>query len=95
MSVTEARAKLPEILDEVDAGREVTITRHGKPVAVVTRPDDAARRHRLRHVLEGAENVRREIEAARHIPLSEATPLAPGEADELVAWVRAGRDARG
>jgi prevent-host-death family protein len=33
--VSEARAALPEVLDRVGAGEDVTITRHGRPVAVV------------------------------------------------------------
>lgn len=39
MTLTEARATLPQVLDRVAAGEEVTITRRGKPVAVVMRPD--------------------------------------------------------
>jgi len=34
-SVADARAHLPDILDEVEAGREVHLTRRGHPVAVV------------------------------------------------------------
>jgi len=39
MTISEARAALPEVLDRVAGGEEVTITRHGRPVAVVIRPD--------------------------------------------------------
>ena len=39
MSSSEARAGLPEILDRVSEGEEITITRHGKAVAVVVRPE--------------------------------------------------------
>ena len=39
MSASQARAALPEILDRVTAGEEVTITRHGRAVAIVVRPD--------------------------------------------------------
>lgn len=39
MTISEARAALPEVLDRVAEGEEVTITRHGRPVAVVVRPD--------------------------------------------------------
>jgi prevent-host-death family protein len=39
MTVSEARAALPRLLTRVDAGEEITITRRGKPVAVVVRPD--------------------------------------------------------
>jgi prevent-host-death family protein len=34
-SIAEARAKLPTIVDEAEAGNEVELTRRGKPVAVV------------------------------------------------------------
>lgn len=39
VTISEARAALPEVLDRVAEGEEVTITRHGRPVAVVMRPD--------------------------------------------------------
>lgn len=34
-SIAEARANLPTIVDEVEAGNDVELTRRGKPVAVV------------------------------------------------------------
>ena len=39
LTVSEARAALPQLLDRVSAGEEVTITRHGRPAAVLVRPD--------------------------------------------------------
>ena len=36
VSVAEAKAKLSEILKQVEAGENVAITRRGKPVAVVS-----------------------------------------------------------
>jgi antitoxin (DNA-binding transcriptional repressor) of toxin-antitoxin stability system len=39
MTVSEARAALPEVLTRVAQGEEITITRHGSPIAVVVRPD--------------------------------------------------------
>src|SRR5215469_5570000 len=39
MTMSEARAILPEVLTRVAAGEEITITRYGSPVAVVVRPD--------------------------------------------------------
>lgn len=39
MTISEARAALPEVLTRVAAGEEITITRHGSPIAVVVRPD--------------------------------------------------------
>ena len=37
-SVADARAQLPDILDEVEAGKEVQLTRRGQPVAVLLSP---------------------------------------------------------
>ncbi|MGH9386941.1 MAG: type II toxin-antitoxin system Phd/YefM family antitoxin [Vicinamibacterales bacterium] len=34
-TIAEARSRLPTIVDEADAGREVELTRRGEPVAVV------------------------------------------------------------
>ena len=39
MTVSEARAALPELLSRVEEGEEITITRHGRTVAVLVRPD--------------------------------------------------------
>ena len=36
VSLAEAKAKLSEILDKVEAGEEVVITRRGRPVARIT-----------------------------------------------------------
>ena len=47
-SVADARARLPDILDEVEAGKEVQLTRRGRPVAVLVSPErlEALRRNR-------------------------------------------------
>ena len=37
VSLAEAKAKLSEIVDKVEAGEEVVITRRGRPVAQITR----------------------------------------------------------
>lgn len=42
-SVAEARANLPKILDEVELGHEIELTRRGKAVAVVMSVDEYAR----------------------------------------------------
>ncbi|MGH9223290.1 MAG: type II toxin-antitoxin system Phd/YefM family antitoxin [Acidimicrobiales bacterium] len=49
MTVSEARAALPEVLDRVGGGEEVIITRHGRPAAVVNQarhPENAQSRPR-------------------------------------------------
>jgi prevent-host-death family protein len=37
-SVADARAHLPDILDDVEAGTDVQLTRRGRPVALVLSP---------------------------------------------------------
>lgn len=92
MTVSEARAALPQILDRVAEGEEVTITRHGVPVAVVRRP--GGRNHqRAAEVYAEAERLRARMEEAGKRPLSELKGLEPGRAEELVAQIRADRDA--
>lgn len=94
MSVSEARAALPDVLDRVGRGEEVTITRHGQPVAVVVRPD-TLRSRRAEQALQAAERTRQALEAGRRRARSAAPPLDAHRADALVAEIRAGRDARG
>jgi antitoxin (DNA-binding transcriptional repressor) of toxin-antitoxin stability system len=92
MTVSEARAALPEVLDRVAGGEEVTITRHGRPVAVVVRPDILWSR-RARGALNDAERVHELLaEAAATSP--DGLGLTAERAEELIAEIRAGRDAR-
>jgi prevent-host-death family protein len=91
-TVSEARATLPALLSRVEAGEEVTLTRHGRPVAVLVRPE-ALRARRADRAMRAAQDVHDMLEAARHEPLS-ADGLSPGRADELVRAIRADRDAR-
>jgi prevent-host-death family protein len=48
LSVAEAKATLSERIREVESGKTVVITRHGKPVAALVRAEDAERLERLR-----------------------------------------------
>ncbi len=93
MSASEARAALPEILDRVLAGEEVTITRHGREVAVVVRPD-TIRARRADRALGDAERLRDLLDRARATPLSDSPTLSATRAAELVAEVTASRAAR-
>ena len=108
MTISEARAALPEVLDRVAGGEEVTITRHGRPVAVVVRPDILWSR-RVGGALGDAERIHELLTEAAGTPLPPETGAqetgtegtAPGEtgltaerAEELIAAIRAGRDAR-
>jgi len=90
VTVTEARATLPHLLDRVLAGEEVTITRHGQPVAVVVRPD-ALRVRRAEAAFARARALREMLDRARTLPLAPTGSISPERAEELVADVRAGR----
>jgi prevent-host-death family protein len=48
LSVAEAKATFSECIRDVEAGSSVIITRHGKPVAALVRPDDLEQLARLR-----------------------------------------------
>jgi prevent-host-death family protein len=47
-SVGTARSNLPAILDDVQAGRVIQVTRHGQPVAVIMSPAEYATLERRR-----------------------------------------------
>jgi antitoxin (DNA-binding transcriptional repressor) of toxin-antitoxin stability system len=90
VSVSQARATLPELLDRVSAGEEVTITRHGVAVAVVMRPD-AVRSRRADRALADAEHLRQLVEQGRTASLADAPSITAKRAEHLVDEVRAGR----
>lgn len=90
MTVTEARAALPEVLDRVTAGEEVIITRHGRPVAVVVRPD-VLRSRRAGPVAAHVSRVEDLLDSARRTPDLPVPGLTAERADELVAEIHAGR----
>jgi antitoxin (DNA-binding transcriptional repressor) of toxin-antitoxin stability system len=91
MSASEARAALPDLLSRVEGGEEVTITRHGRPVAVLVHPD-ALHGRRAHAALDGAEAIHQLLAAASAPP--EKTGLTEARAEELIAEIRAGRDTR-
>lgn len=93
MSASEARAALPQILDRVLAGEEVTITRHGEAVAVVVRPD-TIRVRRADRALADAERLRGILDRGRSSPLADAPDLTVERAEQLVADVATARSAR-
>jgi len=94
VTVTEARADLPKLLDAVEGGHEVTITRHGKPVAVLM-SKDAQRRHRTARAFQGAARVHKMAEDARGKPLFGGPGVSQEYAEEWVDEIRARRDAEG
>ena len=71
-----AKASLAELLDEVERGQTIVITRHGRPVARLI-PDEEERRRQIAQ-------ARAEIEAMRN--------QAPRvTAEEILAWRDEGR----
>jgi prevent-host-death family protein len=48
LSVAEAKATLSDAIREVEAGKPLVITRHGRPVAALVRAEDLATLERLR-----------------------------------------------
>ena len=93
MTVSQARAALPDLLTRVEQGEEVTITRHGRAVAVIVRPDVLWHRPPAADVRPGAERLERVLRAAGERELS-VGGLTEEYAEELIAEIRAGRDAR-
>lgn len=93
MTVSEARAALPEILERVKAGEEVTLTRHGEAVAIVVRPD-ALRARRAGAALAGAAHLHEQLEQARTRPMSREGSLDADYGEALIADVRTSRSRR-
>ena len=91
ISVSTARQTLPEQLDRVEAGEEVSITRHGRVVAVLVRPD-VLRGRRASKVWDEAERIAGLLESSRGEPLRPA--LSAERAEELIEGVRAARSSR-
>lgn len=92
MTVSQARASLPELLTRVEEGEEITITRHGRPVAVLVRPDVLWTRSSL--AVEAAGRVHGILAAAAEAELPEDTGLSAEKAEQLLAEIRSGRHSR-
>jgi prevent-host-death family protein len=90
VTVSQARATLPELLDRVLAGEEITITRHGSPVAVVIRPE-RLRVRRADAVFRAADEVRQSLERTRAEPLRSGKGISARRAEQLVDDVRRSR----
>ena len=93
MSVSEVRSALAEVLERVWAGEEVTLTRHGEPVAVLVRPD-RLRARRVGEAWAGADQIRDLLAGAAGRSLDARPALGHERAEELVAEVRASRSDR-
>ena len=92
ISVSTARQTLPEQLDRVEAGEEVSITRHGRVVAVLVRPDVLTAR-RASKVWDEAERIAGLLDSTRSEPMQRPV-ISPERAEELVDAVRDARSGR-
>lgn len=92
ISASMARQTLPAQLDLVEHGGEVSITRHGRVVAVLVSPD-VLRSRRAPGAWGRADAVAALLEAARNDDLP-APSISPERAEVLVEAIRAERDAR-
>lgn len=83
---------LPDLLTKVEHGEEVTITRHGHPVAVLVRPD-VLRSRRVSEMFAAAAQVHELIAHAAVPDPTDNAGLSAQRADDLVREIRADRDA--
>jgi prevent-host-death family protein len=52
VQASDAKAKFADLLDQVEQGETIVITRHGKPIARIV-PEDADRRRQIEAAVEG------------------------------------------
>ncbi len=93
VSVSAARAILPNLLDRVLAGEEVTLTRHGQAVAVIVRPD-ALRVRRADGILAAATRLQQLMERGATMPLATFPTMSVDRAEALLADISASRSSR-
>ncbi len=93
VSISAARAALPELLDRVGTGEEIVITRHGREVAVLVRPD-TLRVRRAEMAFSEAERLRGIVERARRTHLDDGPTIRADRIDDLLSGVTESRSER-
>lgn len=81
----EAKNRLSELLDRVEKGERVQITRHGKVVATLV-GDEETKREQSRKAVERLRERREKIKADL-----EARGEPPITTEEILEWIREGR----
>ena len=76
VQASEAKAKFAELLDQVEQGETIVITRHGKVIAQLV-PDEEALTRRSQEAIEGILELR--------------THTKPVSVEEILAWKNEGR----
>jgi antitoxin (DNA-binding transcriptional repressor) of toxin-antitoxin stability system len=90
VNVSEARAALPRLLDRVEAGEEIEVSRHGRVVAVLVRPDTLHTR-RAGPALARAAALEERLHRARSRAWSDEDTITEETALELIAELDAER----
>ena len=80
-STFDAKNKLSELLDLVEKGEEVTITRHGQPVAKLIPFEEADRRAQVREAFAKLREIRESLRA-KGVRVTTA---------EIIEWKNEGR----
>ncbi|KIZ44691.1 MULTISPECIES: type II toxin-antitoxin system prevent-host-death family antitoxin [Rhodopseudomonas] len=78
VNLSQARAHLAELLDEVERGETLVISREGAPLAETTAGADEARRARSRRAIEGILELRKQNK--------------PVAVEDIIAWKDEGRE---
>ncbi|MFT4299596.1 MAG: type II toxin-antitoxin system Phd/YefM family antitoxin [Aeromicrobium sp.] len=89
-TMSEARANLAALLDAVERGEDVVITRHGRPAARLVQP--ASWSDRTADLMYAASRLAVEMAPAWDEPLPPAQSGEGPTADELVEALRRDRD---
>lgn len=71
VQASQAKTHLLELLDEVEKGETIVITRHGKPIARLV-PDEDQRRADIRRAIEEIKEIRKHTK--------------PATVEEILAW---------
>jgi prevent-host-death family protein len=94
LSLTDARAQLPQLLDRVAAGESFTITRHGANVAVLV-GHDTWMKTKTHDVILQARALRAEMEAMRDKPMSGPIDIDVEARIAEIDWAKGERDPDG
>jgi prevent-host-death family protein len=81
IGIFEAKAQLSSLLDEVERGAEVTITRHGKPIAKLVQATAEL----------SPEEISRRKDAIRNLRAMARELKIGATQDEIKAWINEGR----
>lgn len=92
INVSTARQTLPAVLDRVENGEEISITRHDRVIAVLVHPDTLTAR-RAPEAWSRADELGALLKAARNAPLRQPA-IRSDRAEELVQSIRADRSTR-